>query len=164
MSITLSPFRRPSLDFAPTDAKAACLYPNSARTLREAQSRGYDNAIMLDANSNVSELATANVWMVKDGVALTPVPNGTFLEGITRARSIALFQAAGVPVMEKSLKWEDFMDADEVFISGNSKKITPVVRIGTTPDDDRHLQPGAISLKLRDLYWEWAKDQPRYAV
>ena len=58
-SLTLSPFRRPTLETAPTDAKAACLYPNSGRALREAQARGFDNAAMLDALGNVAELATA---------------------------------------------------------------------------------------------------------
>ncbi len=58
-SVTCSPFRRPSIEFAPTDAKAACHYPNSARAIREAKSRGFDNAVMLDALGNVAELATA---------------------------------------------------------------------------------------------------------
>ena len=104
MAITLSPFRRPSFEFAPTDAKAACLYPNSARALREAYARGYDNCVMLDPNGNVSELATANVWMVKDGVAMTPVPNGTFLEGITRFRTIELLRARGIECGRKDHK------------------------------------------------------------
>ena len=92
-SITCSPYRRPSFEFAPTDAKAACHYPNSARAMREARSRGFDNAAMLDA-VEVSELATANLMLVKNGEVHTPVPNGTFLVGITRGQVIDLLLAA----------------------------------------------------------------------
>ena len=58
------------------------LYPNAGRALKAA-ARGYDNAVILDPNGNVAEFATSNLFMVKDGVAHTPIPNGTFLNGIT---------------------------------------------------------------------------------
>ena len=66
--------------------------------MREAKSRGFDNAVMLDPLSNVAELATANIWLAKDGEAHTPVPNGTFLNGVTRQRVISLLRKAGVTV------------------------------------------------------------------
>ena len=65
-SITLSPYRRPTLETMPVDAKAGCLYPNNSRSLFEAQSRGFDNAIVCDMLGNVAELATSNVFMAKD--------------------------------------------------------------------------------------------------
>ena len=71
-AITLSPFRRPTLECAPVDAKAGCLYPNNARAVIEAQSRGFDNCLMRDALGNVAELGTANVFMAKDGAVFTP--------------------------------------------------------------------------------------------
>lgn len=150
-SITLSPFRRPGLEFAPTDAKAACHYPNSARVMRDAKARGFQNGVMLDALGNVAELATANIWMVKDWVAHTPIPNGTFLNGITRQRVIKLLRKAGVTVHERAIRWEDFLDADEVFSTGNYGKVVPVTRI-----ENRDLQPGPVMQKARDLYWEFA--------
>ena len=150
-SITLSRFRRPNIETAPTDAKAACLYPNSGRVLREAREQGFDNAIMLDMLGNVSELATANVWLVKDGAAHTPVPNGTFLNGITRKRVIALLQGAGVAVHERTLTYRDFQDADEIFQTGNYGKVMPITRI-----DQRDLQPGPVYRQARELYWSWA--------
>src|SRR3546814_17101961 len=88
---------------APTDAKASCLYPNSARALNEASKRGFDNAVVLDALGNVAELATANLWIAKDGVAVTPAPNGTFLNGITKQRAMQLLTAAGIEVREPRL-------------------------------------------------------------
>ncbi len=150
-SVTCSPFRRPSLEYAPTDAKAACHYPNSARALREARARGFDNAVMLDPLSNVSELATANIWFARGGEVFTPVPNGTFLNGITRQRVIALLKEDGLKVHEASLKWRDFCEADEVFSTGNWAKVAPVTRVET-----RDLQPGPVYARARKLYWNYA--------
>lgn len=118
-SITLSPFRRPTLETMPVDAKAGCLYPNNARSLFEAHSRGFDNAVVCDMLGNVAELATSNVFMAKDGVVYTPEPNGTFLNGITRQRVISLLRGGGVPVIEKTLTHGDLKAADEIFSSGN---------------------------------------------
>jgi branched-chain amino acid aminotransferase len=153
-SVTLSPFRRPSYEFAPTDAKAACHYPNSARAIREAKARGFDNAVMLDALGNVSELSTANIWMVKDGAAHTPAPNGTFLNGITRQRIVKLLRAAGVTVHERAIPWREFLEADEVFSTGNYSKVSPVIRI-----ESRNLQPGPVAARARELYWAYAHGQ-----
>lgn len=150
-SLTLSPFRRPSVESMPTDAKAGCLYPNNARAITEARSRGFDNAIVCDMLGNVAELATANVFMAKDGIVYTPAPNGTFLNGITRQRIIKLLRGAGVDVVETTLRYKDFENADEIFQSGNYIKVLPCTRIG-----DRSLQPGPLYRKARALYWEFA--------
>jgi branched-chain amino acid aminotransferase len=150
-SVTRSPFRRPTLDSMPTDAKAGCLYPNNARVIREAKDRGFDNALVCDALGNVAETGTSNVFMAKDGVVHTPIPNGTFLNGITRQRVIGLLRGAGVPVQESTLRYEDFANADEIFISGNYAKVMPVLRI-----DSRDLQPGPFYRKARELYWDFA--------
>jgi branched-chain amino acid aminotransferase len=152
-AITLSPFRRPTRETAPVDAKAGCLYPNNARAMIEARSRGFDNCLMCDMLGNVAELATANLFMVKDGVAYTPAANGTFLAGITRARIVALLRQAGVTVVENTLRYADFCAADEIFSTGNYLKVSPVVRL-----DDRNLQPGPVYQRARSLYWEFAQD------
>jgi len=135
----------------PVDAKAGCLYPNNARSLFEAHSRGFDNAIVCDMLGNVAELATSNIFMAKDGVIFTPVPNGTFLAGITRQRVIGLLRQKGVTVIEKSLNYQDFQKADEIFSTGNYSKVVPVGRIG-----DRVVSPGPFYTKARELYWEFA--------
>jgi branched-chain amino acid aminotransferase len=135
----------------PVDAKAGCLYPNNARALVEARSRGFDNCLMRDLLGNVAELATANVFAAKDGVVFTPAPNGTFLNGITRQRIIALLRAGGTTVVETTMSYGDFELADEIFSTGNYSKVVPVTRIG-----DRALQPGPFYRKARSLYWEFA--------
>ena len=147
-----SSYRRPARDMAPTDAKASCLYPNSQRALREAALRGFDNAILLDPSGNVAEFASANIWIAKDGVALTPLCNGTFLNGITRQRVIELLRGDGVEVVEATLTKDDVMAADEVFNTGNYGKVVPVVKL-----EDRDLQPGPIARRARELYFDYAK-------
>lgn len=151
MSLTLSPFRRPTLETMPVNAKAGCLYPNNARAIIEAKSRGFDNALVLDMLGNVAELTTANVFMAKDGAVHTPFPNGTFLNGITRQRIIQLLRKAGVEVFERTLTYADFLQADEIFSTGNYNKVFPVKKI-----DGRDLQPGPIAARARDLYWDFA--------
>jgi len=150
-SITLSPFRRPSPESAPVDAKTGCLYPNNARAMFEARSRGFDNCVVRDLVGNVAELANSNLFMAKDGVVFTPIPNGTFLAGITRMRLIGLLRDAGISVVETVLRYEDLATADEIFATGNASKVMPVNRI-----DDRSLQPGPLYRKARELYWEFA--------
>ncbi len=150
-SVTLSPFRRPTQDTAPVDAKAGCLYPNNARAMFEAKSRGFDNCLVRDVTGNIAELANSNVFLGKDGALFTPIANGTFLAGITRKRVIGLMRDAGVTVVESVLRYEDFQAADEIFATGNASKVLPVTRI-----DDRSLQPGPLYRKARELYWEFA--------
>jgi branched-chain amino acid aminotransferase len=150
-SITLSPYRRPTPETMPLDAKAGCLYPNNARALMEANARGFANAVVRDMLGNVAELATANIFMGRDGVVLTPMPNGTFLNGITRQRVIGLLREADIPVVETTLSYRDFETADEIFSTGNYSKVMPVVRI-----DARSLQPGPLYRRARELYWDFA--------
>ncbi|MGB8081228.1 MAG: branched-chain amino acid aminotransferase [Pseudolabrys sp.] len=150
-SITLSPYRKPSLECMPVNAKAGCLYPNNARALIETQARGFGNCVVLDLFGNVAELATANIFIGKDGVVFTPAPNGTFLNGITRQRVIKLLREAGVSVVETTLSYRDIQNADEIFSSGNYSKVMPVNRI-----EERSLQPGPLYRKARELYWDYA--------
>ncbi|MDD9743860.1 MULTISPECIES: branched-chain amino acid aminotransferase [Marinovum] len=153
-TLTRTQFHRPVLADAVVNAKAGCLYPNNARMLAEARAKGFGNALVADALGNVAETATANVFMVRDGVVFTPVANGTFLAGITRARHIENLRADGVEVVEKVLSFADFHAADEVFLSGNMMKVTPV-----TGFDDTVYQTGPLTRRARALYWDWAASQ-----
>ncbi len=150
-SITLSPFRRPTLETMPVDAKAGCLYPNNARALLEAQARGFDNAMVCDMLGNVAELATSNVFMAKGGIVYTPIPNGTFLNGITRQRVIGLLLDSGVTVVEKIMTYKEFELADEIFATGNYSKVVPATRI-----EGNVLPFGPLYAKARELYWSFA--------
>ena len=153
-TLGLTRFRRPVLETAVVNAKAGCLYPNNARMLTEARSNGFANALVADATGNVAETATANIFMVKDGEVLTPIANGTFLAGITRARHMINLAADGAPVREAVLSFDDFRGADEVFMSGNMNKITPV-----TEFDGTHYQVGPVTNRVREMYWDWASSE-----
>ncbi|GLQ25752.1 branched-chain amino acid aminotransferase [Sulfitobacter pacificus] len=157
-TLTRTRFRRPVLEDNVVNAKAGCLYPNNARMLAEARSKGFGNALVADAVGNVAETASANVFMVKDGEVFTPVPNGTFLAGITRERHLINMRADGIKVHEAVLSFDDFHAADEVFLSGNMMKVTPVAAF-----DDTRYETGAnanpVTRRVREMYWDWAASE-----
>jgi branched-chain amino acid aminotransferase len=157
-ALTVSPYRRPGPDCALTEAKAACHYPNNGRIVREARARGFHNALSLDQAGHVAETASTNVFLVRDGVVMTPAANGTFLNGITRQRVIALLRDDGVEVVEASLAVEDFAAADEIFLTGNANKVVPVTRF-----EDRELPSAATAARARALYWDYAHQTRRAA-
>lgn len=153
-TLTTTRFRRPVMEDNVVNAKAGCLYPNNARMLAEARAKGFGNALVADIMGNVAETASANVFMVKDGEVFTPIPNGTFLAGITRARHMKNLRSDGVTVHETVLSFDDFKTADEVFLSGNMMKVTPV-----TAFDDANYQIGPITKRTREMYWDWAASE-----
>jgi len=150
-TLTRTNFHRPILTDNLCNAKAGCLYPNNARMLQEASTKGFNNALVADAVGNVAETATSNVFLVKDGEIFTPIPNGTFLAGITRSRHIQNLKSDGYQVNECVLKFEDFSRADEVFLTGNMTKITPVSLF-----DDIKYEIGPVTKRARSLYFDWA--------
>ena len=123
--------RRPTPESAPTDAKASCLYPNSSRGVAEMLARGFQN-----------------------GIVATPVPNGSFLAGITRNRTVTLLRNAGVRVDERTVSIAELEDADEIFTTGNAGKVQPVSRY-----EGRDLQPGPIARQAHELYMAWSRTQ-----
>ena len=147
----LSPYRRPGPDQAPTHAKAACLYPLAGMAASEANRRGFDNGLMCDPIGNIAEFSAQNVMIGKDGVCHTPVPNGTFLNGITRQRVIGLLRDAGIEVVERTIRPAEVLEADEIFSTGNHSKVLPCFKY-----ESRVLEPGPIYRRARELYWEFA--------
>jgi branched-chain amino acid aminotransferase len=147
-SACISTLCRPQPNMAPTDAKASALYANTTRALREAKERGFDNAVMLDIEGKVTEFGSSNIFIVTpDGDVVTPVPNGTFLVGITRARVMALLEEAGITVHERSVAPEELATAVEIFSTGNYGKVTPCVRF-----EGRALPIGPVATLARDKY------------
>lgn len=150
-TLTTTSFTRPTLASAVTNAKASCLYPNNARMLQEAKAKGFGNVISTDALGNVAETATSNIFMVKDGEYFTPIPNGTFLNGITRQRVIKLLRDAGETVHETVLQLDHFRNADEIFMTGNYSKVSSASKF-----EDRELGYGEKTKLARKIYFEWA--------
>lgn len=155
-SAVVSPFRRPPPDAAISDAKASCHYPNLGRAMTWAKQRGFNNAVVLDPAGKVAEFASSNLFMVRDGVAVTPAANGTFLNGVTRRRVLSLLQADGIAVEERGIDPAELDQADEIFSTGNYGKVMPTTRM-----NDRSLQPGPIYRRARELYWDYAHSRKR---
>ena len=154
-SACLSVLRRPDASMAPTDAKASALYANTTRVLREAKERGFDNGVVLDSDGMVAEFATSNLFLVTpEGRVVTPVPNGTFLAGITRARVISLLAEAGVKVEERSVRPDELDTAREIFNTGNYGKVTPCVRY-----EGGTLAVGPMATLARDLYLAYTENR-----
>lgn len=150
-SAGLTRFRRPARDMAPTEAKASCLYPNVGRSLRAARERGFDTAVVLDPNGNVAEFSYTNLFFARGNQVVTPAINGTFLNGLTRQRVIGLLRGAGVDVVERAVSFDELLEADEVFATGNYFKVGPCTRV-----EDHSMAPGPFYRKARDLYWAFA--------
>ncbi|WP_386071190.1 branched-chain amino acid aminotransferase [Tahibacter sp. UC22_41] len=154
-----SPFRRPGADMAPTAAKASCLYPMTQQALRFARQQGFDNALVCNGAGDVVEFATSNLMIVRGGTVCTPVPDGSFLAGITRARVIGLLRRAGVEVVERRLSLDDVLGADEVFSTGNYGKVLPVDRI-----DRQTYAHGPITQLAQQRYHAFAHGEPAVAA
>ncbi len=150
-SAVVTPLRRPPPEAAPSEAKASCHYPNLGRAVRWAKERGFDNGVVLDPDGKIAEFASSNIFMVKDGVVVTPAANGTFLNGVTRRRVLALLRADGIKVEERVVEPSELDQASEVFSTGNYAKVIPVTRM-----NDRKLQPGPMFRRARELYWAYA--------
>lgn len=154
-SACLSVLRRPDASMAPTDAKASSLYANTSKALREARERGFDNAVVCDSAGHVAEFASANLFFVTpEGKVVTPVANGTFLSGITRARVIALLAKEGIQVEQRSVRPEELETAVEIFNTGNYGKVTPCVRY-----EARTLPVGPIATLARERYMAFSDSQ-----
>lgn len=150
-SLTVSPFCRPRQDMAMTEAKAGSLYANNGRIMADARRRGFSNALSLDSEGHVAETASTNVFAVHDGEVFTPVPNGTFLNGLNRQRVIKLLRDDGFKVHETAMTLDDFAKADEIFCTGNIAKVMPVVKY-----ENRVMPDYPVTLHARKLYWDFS--------
>jgi branched-chain amino acid aminotransferase len=128
----------------PVEAKAAGYYINAMLARREAYQRGFDQGIMLDTQGFVAEGSVEAVFMVKDGVLMTP-PLGRILPSVSRQSVLDVARVIGIPAIEKAIKAEDLMTADELFTSCTVVRVLPIGRF-----ENRTMEkaPGPISSRL----------------
>jgi branched-chain amino acid aminotransferase len=129
---------------------------NNALAMQEAHRRGGEEGLMCNYRGELSECAQANFFLVRDGVALTPASEAGLLEGITRAFIFEVGDDVGVPVRKATLFPADLDTAEEAFITGSTRELSPVVRI-----DDRVIgtgRPGPITRKLLDGFRRRARE------
>ncbi len=141
-----SKWKRPSPESAPVHAKAAGLYMICTLSKHEAESKGYDDALMLDWRGQVAETTGANIFLVMDGALHTPKPD-CFLDGITRRSVIELAKNRGYEIIERSIMPEELAKADEIFVTGTAAEVTPVGCIG-----NQDFTVGSVTKELLEDY------------
>ncbi|WP_334127401.1 branched-chain amino acid aminotransferase [Sneathiella sp.] len=140
--LKISPWRRPAPDTIPTQSKAAGLYMICTLSKHQAESEGYDDALMLDYRGQVAEATGANIFFVSNGVLHTPTPD-CFLDGITRRTVIDLAKARGIEVVQRAIMPEEMAGFQECFLTGTAAEVTPVSSIG-----DYKFTPGEVCAAL----------------
>jgi len=144
IELTWAKYKRPSPETAPTASKAAGLYMICTLSKHAAEREGFADALMVDYRGYVAEATGANVFFVRDGVLVTPIPD-CFLDGITRRAVMALARSKGFEVVERRILPEELADFTECFIVGTAAEVTPVSRVA-----EHRFTPGNISLSLMD--------------
>ena len=154
----VSSWRRPDHNVVPPAAKAAAHYMNSILARMEALSQGRDEAILLNTAGFVAEGTGENLFIVRDGVLLTPPLSAGILPGITRGAVIQMARDLGYTVLEVDVVRSDLYTANEAFYCGTSAEITPISRI-----DHVDLAMGPITSALQEAFYSTVRgDNPQY--
>lgn len=149
--VCISTWRRIEDNIMPARAKPTGAYLNTALAKTEALLNGYDEAIVLSDDGQVSEASSANLFIVRNGTLITPPMSSDILEGITRQLVIDLAQTElNAPIVERAIDRTELYVADEVFFCGTGVEIKPVIEIDRRPVGDGQIGP--ISGRLVRLY------------
>jgi len=147
-----SSWRRNADEALPARGKIVGGYVNMAFQKSEAELNGFDEAIVLTADGHVNEASAANLWMVRDGVAITPPVTDDILEGVTRKAIVELLGNEGIPVEIRSIDRSELYIAEEMFLCGTGVQISPVVEIDHRPIGSGAIGP--IGRLVRDRYFD----------
>jgi branched-chain amino acid aminotransferase len=149
--VTVSSWRRIDDNVIPARGKISGAYANSALIKTDAIRSGFDEALVLDNNGHISEGTAMNVFIVRDGVLITPPVTDNILEGITRRTVLELArEELKIPVVERSIDRTEAYICDEMFLTGTAAQVTVVTKVDHRPVGSG--QPGEITLKLRQLF------------
>jgi branched-chain amino acid aminotransferase len=143
----ISTWKRVGPNVIPHVAKATGIYLNSMLATTEAKRAGYDEAILLTDDGFVADGPGENIFVVKDGIIVTPPLSTSILPGITRESVIEIGRELGYDVEEHSLIRTDLYLADEVFMTGTAAEVTPVRAV-----DDHEIGVGPVTLELQKVY------------
>ena len=159
--VMTSSWRRNADDALPARGKIVGGYVNMAFQKSEAELNGFDEAIVLTANGHVNEASAANLFVVRDGVALTPPVSDDLLEGVTRKALIELLTNEGIPVEARSIDRSELYIADEVLLCGTGVQVSPVIEVDHRPVGSGEIGP--ISRLVRDRYFDAVRGRlPEY--
>lgn len=152
LSVMVSSWRRTSDNSIPARAKISGGYINSALARKEATDRKFDEAILLTQEGHVTEGSAENIFMVRDGVLITPSVSDGILEGIVRRSIIQLASDNGIAVEERSIEKSELYVADELFFSGTGVQVAWIGKVdGRTVGDGKR---GPVTAKLQDLFFD----------
>ena len=155
--LIISSWRRPDPNALPSQAKATGQYINSGLAKVEAVKAGYEDALMLSPEGLVAEGTGENVFIVKDGVLITPPDSSGALMGITRDSVITIAKDLGYEINERKLSRSDIYTAEEVFLTGTAAEVTPIREV-----DDRQIGNGTrgpITKEIQQTYFSAVKGQ-----
>ncbi|HEO72481.1 MAG TPA: branched-chain amino acid transaminase [Candidatus Hydrogenedentes bacterium] len=156
LDVAVTSWRRLSDNAIPTRTKCTGSYINSALAASEVKKRGFDDAVFLREDGTVSEGSGMNIFMVTEGVLVTPPRTADILVGITRNSVLELAAAElGIPVVERPIARTELYVADELFFTGTAAQVAPVRSV-----DERLIgdgTPGPISLRLQELFFRVVK-------
>jgi branched-chain amino acid aminotransferase len=145
----VSSWRRIDPNVNPVAAKGTGIYVNSQLAKVEALKAGYDEAIMLNTHGYVAECTGENLFVVRDGVLVTPPLSSGALEGITRSSVMTIARDVGLEVREENLLRSDLYLAHEAFLTGTAAEIVPMRSV-----DDREIgDPGEITRRIQEIYY-----------
>ncbi|MDC0168605.1 branched-chain amino acid transaminase [Candidatus Nitrosopelagicus sp.] len=136
----------------PMQAKSAANYSNAALARMEALNAGYDEAIMLNNKGYVAEGSAENIFVVKNGKITTPPLDADILDGITRDSAIKLLKSKKNKVVEKNLKINDLLKADEIFMTGTAAEVKSVTRVNKTKIGNGKI--GEFTKELQELFMD----------
>src|SRR6185369_12204882 len=160
--VMTSSWRRNADEALPARGKIVGGYVNMAFQKSEAEMNGFDEAIVLTADGHVNEASAANVFVVRDGVALTPPVNDDLLEGVTRKAMLELLANEKIPVEIRSIDRSELYVADEMFLCGTGVQISPVIEIDHRPVGSG--VPGRVGKLVRKTYFDAVRGRlPEYS-
>ena len=148
VSCRISSWTRQEDRSLPLRGKISGAYITSSLAKTEAVKSGFDEALLLNSRGKVSEASGMNLFIVRDGVLITPGVDQDILEGITRASVLEIAQAMGIPTLERPVDKTELFVADEVFLSGTAARVTPVRRVENTDMPSQRPVMGAIRDRL----------------
>ncbi len=161
ISCGVSSWRRTDDNAIPARSKITGAYVNAALAKTEAQEAGFDEAIVLNPDGHVSEGSAENLFMVRDGVLVTPPGTDNILEGIVRGSVLRIAEDLGIPADVRPIDRTELYIADEMFLCGTGAQISPVISVDHRPVGDGQLGP--VTKRVRDVYFRAVRgDEDRY--
>ena len=152
VKVMSSSWRRNADEALPARGKIVGGYVNMAFQKSEAELNGFDEAVVLTANGHVNESSAANIFVVRDGVAITPTVSDDLLEGVTRKALMELMSNEGIPTAERSIDRSELYVADEIFVCGTGVQVSPVIEVDHRPVGSGEVGP--IARLVRDRYFD----------